>query len=276
MGESKEKSRESERDLLPIFVMIAILLLILPATLYSITPYLPVEYLELVTVVDISASMILSLALVYIYLSLNQIQDTQTEILDTQTSLMQMGKVPNISVTSWEVEDNLFQFSLANLGQGVATNISTGIKVVPQNIDYHEDFQVYTTGLYQDREQSRKNFISGNETQEFVGPAIATTVVDSVQKWEFTRVINHLCDKGESEIEFVIMLTFQNMFQERTKFNIISYVTEIHKDMTLEEAITDSPVTNTVAPHIPPKQVLKEFHDLDQSGSFFYPAKVRD
>lgn len=219
------------------------------------------------------ASLLLSLALVYIYISLRDIQGSQIDILQNQESLMRLQELPNIKITSWDGDGDNLKFTLANIGQGVANNISAGVKIHPQNIEYHENFDLRTKPLYQMEQGSRIDFLNGKETSSFVSPAIATTVVDNVQHWEFTRIINHICGKGEIEIEFIVVIEYSDLFGERTEIRVTSRRTEIHRGMSFEEALRDSAATNTVARHLPSRTELERFEELDQTGIFFDPTK---
>lgn len=203
-----------------VFAIAALLILALPLILFFIAPHVSIVFLDLITTVNIVASLLLSLALVYIYVSLRDMQDTQTEILDNQESLMRFQNLPQITITSWHVQDNTVKFTLANLGEGVATNLTADIRILPQTVDYSEGFDSYPKPLYQANEDTRKPFLPGKETTKFVGPASATTVVDNVQDWEFTRVVNHLCSKGEERIEFIVRLRYTDVFGESTWISV--------------------------------------------------------
>lgn len=255
------------------FAFAALLILVLPLILFFLTTYLSIDFLDLITIANIVASLLLSLALVYIYVSLRDVQDTQTDILDSQESLMRLQNLPELTITSWDVKDNTLQFTLANLGEGVATNITADICILPQTIDYYEDFDSYPKQLYQANEDTRKSFLSGKETSTFVGPATATTVVDNVQDWAFTRVVNYLCSKGEEHIEFVVELQYTNLFGETTRMPVTSRSTNIHEDMTFKEAITDADATNTAVRHIPRDAELERFGVIDERGIFFDPRE---
>lgn len=256
-----------------VFAFIALLILSLPFILFSVEPLLPVNFLNLLTIANIVASLLLSLALVYIYVSLRDGQDAQTDILDSQESLMRLQNLPQLTITSWGTKDTTLQFTLTNLGEGVATNITADICILPQTIDYYEDFDSYPKPLYQASEDSRKSFLSGKETATFVGPATATTVVDNVQDWEFTRVVNHLCGKDEEQIEFVVELRYADLFGETTRIPVTSRTTEIHENMTFEEAITDADATNTAVQHVPRDAELERFSAIDERGIFFGPRE---
>lgn len=255
------------------FAFAAFLILVLPLILFFLATDLPIAFLDLVTIANIVASLLLSLALVYIYVSLHDVQDTQTDILDSQESLMRLQNLPELTITSWDVKDNTLQFTLANLGEGVATNITADICILPQTIDYYEDFDSYPKQLYQANEDTRKSFLNGKETSTFVGPATATTVVDNVQDWMFTRVVNYLCSKGEEHIEFVVELQYANLFGETTPIPVTSRSTEIHEGMTFKEAITDADATNTVVRHIPRDAESEQFGVIDERGTFFDPRE---
>lgn len=207
---SEEEQNESVGDTITrrnvAFAVATLLILVLPLILFFLAPLLPIVFLDLLTIANIVTSLLLSLALVYIYVSLHDVQDTQTDILDNQKSLMRLQNLPQLTITSWDVDDNTLKFTLANVGEGVATNITVDIHIPPQTIDYSEDFDNHPKPLYQANEDTRKSFLLGKETAAFVGPATATTVVDNVQDWAFTRVVNHLCSKGEKRIEFVAKL----------------------------------------------------------------------
>jgi hypothetical protein len=255
------------------FAVATLLILALPVSLFFLAPHLPIVFLDLITIANIVASLLLSLAIVYIYVSLHDVQETQTDILDNQESLMRLQNLPQVTITSWDVEDNTLEFTLANLGDGVATNISADIRVLPQTVDYSEGFDSYPKPLYQANEDTRKSFLFGKETANFVGPAIATTVVDNVQDWDFTRVINHLHNKDEERIEFVVKLRYEDLFGEKTWISVTSRVTDIHVAMTFEEAVTNSDATNTAVRHIPRDTELERFDAIDQRGIFFDPRK---
>lgn len=104
---------------------------------------IPVVFLDLLTITNIVASLLLSLALVNIYISLRDVQDTQTDILDNQESLMRLQNLPQLTITSWDVDENTLEFTLANLGEGVATNITADIRILSKTVDYTEDFDSY-------------------------------------------------------------------------------------------------------------------------------------
>lgn len=274
---STADENESADDTIPsrkvLFAFAALLILVLPLILFFLAPYLSIAFLDLVTIVNIVASLLLSLALFYIYLSLNDVQDTQTNILDSQRSLMRLQNLPDLTITSWDFEENTLQFTLANLGEGIAKNISVDIRILPQTIDYYEDFDSHPKQLYQANQDTQKSFLRGKETLAFVGPATATTVVGNVQDWEFTRVVNHLCSEGEEQIEFVVELQYANSFGETTPIPVTSRLTEIHEDMTFEEAITDADVTNTVVRHVPHDAELERLDVIDERGIFFDPRE---
>lgn len=61
---------------------------------------IPVVFLDLLSITNIVASLLLSLALVYIYISLRDVQNTQTDILDNQESLMWLQNLPQPTITS--------------------------------------------------------------------------------------------------------------------------------------------------------------------------------
>lgn len=254
-------------------VVATFFILALPLILFFLAPLLPIVFLDLLTIANIVVSLLLSLALVYIYLSLHDVQDTQTDILDNQESLMRLQNLPRLTLTSWDVENNTLEVTFANLGEGVATNIAADIRIYPQTIDFSEEFDSYPKPLYQANEDTRKSFLTGKETATFVGPATATTVVDGIQDWLFTRVVNHLCSKGEERIEFVVELRYADMFGETTPIPVTSRMTEINEGMTFEEAMTDAAATNTVVRHIPRDTELERFGALDQQGILFDPRE---
>lgn len=224
-------------------------------------------------VASVAISGLLTLALVVLYYQQYSVQSKQTDILDSQKALMRLQDLPDLTITSWDFEENTLQFTLANLGKGIAKNISVDIRILPQTIDYYEDFDSHPKPLYQANEDTQKSFLRGKETLPFVGPATATTVVGNVQDWEFTRVVNHLCSKGEEQIEFVVELQYANSFGETTRIPVTSRLTEIHEDMTFEEAITDADVTNTVVRHVPHDAELERFDVSDERGIFFDPRE---
>jgi hypothetical protein len=61
------------------------------------------------------------------------------------------------------------------------------------------------------------------------------------------------------------------LFEEQTQIPVTSRVTEIHEDMTFEEAVTDAYRTNTVAWGIPRNTEIEQFSEYDESGYFFNP-----
>lgn len=270
MKGSKEET-ESSRVRTAVFVFLAGVIIALPLMIYWVSPYFSIEFLDLLTVFDIITSLLLSLALFYVYISLRDIQRTQATVQENQESLMRLGKTPYVNITSWNVENNTLHFTLANLGDGVAANISADIRILPQNLDYSEDFESYPKRIYQEGQNTRKSFLNGKETAEFVGPATATTVVKNVQDWEFTRVVNHLCSEGEEKIEFIIKIEYRDLFGEKTSLDVTSRTTEIQNGMTFEEALADSESTNTVSRHTPNDSELDQFSALDSRGIFFDP-----
>lgn len=255
-----------------VFIGIAAIVVLSPVILFFISSVVSYEFLDLMSVINGVASILLSLLLAYIYISLGGIQDMQTGILDNQEYLMRLQNLPQIKITSWGANDNEVEFTLANIGQGVANNISLGISEQPQNIEYFQNFRLRMELLYQDNSDSRKNFLNGKDTRPFIGPAVATTVVDNVQHWEFTRVIDHLYDKGEDEIEYIVTIDYYNLFEDKIRIDITSRHSEIKKGMTFEDALKDSSVTNTVARHIPTNHEIETYSDIDQKGLFFDPT----
>ena len=120
------------------FAVAALLILALPLILFFLAPLVPTVFLDLLTITNVVASLLLSLALVYICVSLHDVRDTQTDILNNQKSLMGLQNLPQLTITSWDVEDNTLEFTLANVGEGVATNITVDIRIFPQTVDYSE------------------------------------------------------------------------------------------------------------------------------------------
>ncbi|WP_281193708.1 hypothetical protein [Halorubrum sp. F4] len=272
-NDSEGEIRESSQYFNWLLWFIAGLILVSPVVLFFASPHLPIEFLNLVTILDVVVSLLLSLVLVYVYMSLKGVQDTQTDILDEQESLMRLQHLPRIEIAAWDVDENVLKFTLANVGEGAATGIGAGIRVIPQNIDYSQGFQVSTKSLYQADHHSRKNFLNANETKEFVGPAFAKTIVDNVQHWKFTRVVNYLINKGEHEIEFIITLRYFDPIRKNTDIEITSRTTEIQRDMTFEQAMEGSRATNTVPMHIPYQQEIEKYNNSDYFGIYFDPKE---
>ena len=98
-------------------------------------------------------------------------------------------------------------------------------------------------------------------------------MVDNVQDWTFTRVVNHLCSKAEERIEFVVKLRYTDLFGETTPLPVTSRMAEISDNMTFEEAITDASATNTVGRHVPRNAELGGFDAISQHDIFFDPRE---
>lgn len=282
---------EDDRLGLWVFVAIGVALVCSLVGVYYAPRHLPYRFSAWVSLVGVAWSGLLTIFLAYIYDSLKgltsrqtavteeqasiaedqvEIAENQSEIMADQESLMRLEHVPELKVASWSVEANRIELTLANLRPGPAASIGIGIDVRPQNIDYTE-VDPKIVPLYQGDAPTRKNFLLGESTESFIGKAVATTCVGAVQQWEFTRIANHLCHEGETRIEFVIVIQYQDMFGVKKKVELTSMVTDIRENMTFQDAVETADATNTVALHTPPDNVLNQVTQLDQTGYFFDP-----
>lgn len=233
-----------------------------------------------ISAIDAAASVLLSLTLVILYRRQTQIQETQTElmndqsdIMDEQTSLMRVQHSAHLRVNSWRVKGNVIQFDLSNLGHDVAAKLEAGIAVYPQNIDYSEDFGYMTTSMSEIETDHRRNFLGGKQSRTFESLAVASVCVHNVQHWNFTRIVNTLISYGETKAEFMVIVTYQNIFGETEETNLISFGTDLQPDMTFEQAITGSRFTNRAGLHKAPDSFLQLVArtGMDNRGTFYDP-----
>jgi hypothetical protein len=203
--------------------------------------------------------------------------DDQSDIMDEQTSLMRVQHSAHLRVNSWRVRDTVVQFDLSNLGHDVAAHLEVGIAAYPQNIDYSEDFGYMTTPMSEVDTDHRRNFLSGKQSRTFESLAVASVCVRNVQHWNFTRIVNTLISYGEKEAEFMVIVTYQDIFGETEEINLASFVANLQPNMTFEQAITGSMFTNRAGLHKAPDSFLQM---VAQTGMYnrglFYDPRFRN
>jgi hypothetical protein len=172
---------------------------------------------------SIFASGILSFALIAVYWDIRDTQAEQTEILDSQQSLMEASHLPALDIRDIEPNpnDDELKMTVENTGNGPALSLSATIHICPVDPGSGS----YSMPRFPNRENwyrpltrddgSGSTAIQTDDTGEYVVEVFVPDFSTRGSAVDVTRGINNLVDQGIQQVDLQVVVRFEHLIPTR-------------------------------------------------------------
>lgn len=262
---------------LGLVVVVTLFYFLLPYVLSAVPVLEPFDSpADRLTATSIFATLLLTFALISVYRDIGMIQqdqvdemqrqrglqedvvgvqERQSEIMERQEELMEIDHRPHVTIETWRVQMNKLGFSLRNVGNGPATDLTAILRIYD---GYSSETLLFEgvvrlspksskTGEVRSGESSFGEIRSGiiepdGKVQTFEGSPVFIGGPEFMIVLEggFSTIVHHMIESGVETIGFEVYLAYDMINEEKNETKIFHAASELHEDMDLEDLIEES------------------------------------